>query len=154
MRPGHVNVPCLSIAFTSAPRSSRVSRQVSLSDSSPARSKGLLSWIYQVKCTSWTWNAKKTKRRITKTREELNPRLTVASPCLSFQHSLHARPAASPCLACSSTPLCVEDCSKTLGLEGRHTFTLTIWFSITEIQSKKNQLHTLVQPVRQYQSIS
>lgn len=48
--------------------------------------------------------------------EDINPRVTVASPCLSFQRLLLGRPAASPCLACSSKPLYVEDCSTTLGL--------------------------------------
>ena len=38
-----LNVPSLSCAFTSAPRSSRACMQASLSDSSLARSRGLLS---------------------------------------------------------------------------------------------------------------
>lgn len=52
--------------------------------------------------------------------EDINTRVTVASPCLSFQCLLRGRPAASPCLACSSKLLYVEDCSTTLGLQSRN----------------------------------
>lgn len=54
--------------------------------------------------------------------EDINTRVTVASPCLSFQCLLRGRPAASPCLACSSKLLYVEDCSTTLGLQSRNKY--------------------------------
>lgn len=60
---GHANLPCLSFAFTSAPISSRVSRQGCLSDSSLARSKGLLSWIYQVAFILFTYKQRRYQER-------------------------------------------------------------------------------------------
>ena len=116
IRLANVNVPCLSLAFTSAPISSRVSKQGSLSDSSLARSKGLLSWICQVDCLN---KMLRKQRRYYEIKTGHKHKYKGASPCLSFQCLLRARPAASPCPACSSKLLYVEGCSKTLGLQSR-----------------------------------
>lgn len=110
------NLLCLSPALTSAPISSRVSRQGSRSDSSLARSKGLLSWIWQVK-SSYT-------SADTDTRRGSTLRTDAPSPCPSSQCRLRGSEAASPWSACFSRLPRVEDCSTILDLEDQQTFTV------------------------------
>lgn len=105
-------IPFLSFAFTSAPKSRSTRKHGSLSASSLARSRGLLSWIY---CRD-----EKVPQKVLLHDYDSKCyfiRHVFFSPCPSCWFQLHEISTSAPCLVCSSTLQYVRGCSTTQGLE-------------------------------------